>query len=61
MSAGRADGPQNENALSPNFVRRRAISYRLLSVDRRRRVDLIEHFKTTIRRHKNTSTPTSIR
>jgi len=45
MSAGRAfhaDGPEKENALSPNFVRRRGTSYRPLSVDRRRLVDLAE-------------------
>ena len=45
MSAGRAFhavGPEKENALSPNFVRRRGTSYRPLSVDRRRIVDLAE-------------------
>ena len=45
MSAGRAfhaDGPEKENALSPNFVRRHGTSYRPLSVDRRRLVDLAE-------------------
>ena len=40
MSAGRAfhaDGPEKENALSPNFVRRRGTSYRPLSVDIKRK------------------------
>jgi len=30
-----ADGPENENALSPNFVRRRGMSNRPLSLDRK--------------------------
>ena len=34
--------PEKENALSPNFVRRRGTSYSPLSVDRRRLVDLAE-------------------
>ena len=54
MSAGiafHADGPEKENALSPNFVRRRGTSYRTLSVDRRRLVDLAEVASTMSARY----------
>ena len=45
------DGSENENALSPNFVQRRGISYRLLSIDRRRRVGLLEAGSTVSARY----------
>jgi len=54
MSAGRAfhaDGPEKENALLLNFVRRRGTSYRPLSVDRRRLVDLAEVGSTVSARY----------
>ena len=54
MSAGRvfhAGMHENENAFLPNFVRRRGISYRLLSVDRRRRIDLVEASSTMSARY----------
>jgi len=40
------DGPENENAVSPNFVRRRGLSNRQFSLDRKRRVDLVEAGRT---------------
>ena len=58
MSARRAfhaDGPEKENALSPNFVRRRGTSYRPLSVDRRRLVDLAEIGSTMSARYTSDS------